>query len=55
MASKGINHNLIYTRSKEFKLIIKKAESNMNNVAWWFPEEKDEYKEMLARLKNKIN
>ena len=50
----SLGDDLIFTKSNEFKLIIKKAENNLNNVAWWFPEEKDEYKEMLARLKKII-
>lgn len=49
-----VDSSLLLKYKDDLKYIIKQAESNMNGVAWWYPEEKDEYIELLAKLKKII-
>lgn len=49
-----INKDLLKTRTDDLKKVIIKADNNKNNVAWWYPEEKDEYFELIDQLKKAI-
>lgn len=49
-----INKDLLKTRTDDLKKVIIKAANNKNNVAWWYPEEKDEYFELIDQLKKAI-
>ena len=49
-----INKDLLKTRTDDLKKVIIKADNNKNNVAWWYPEEKDEYFELIDQLKKTI-
>lgn len=50
-----LDETMLSSYKNEIKKIIKKAEVNANSVAWWYPEEKDEYRELLGKLKKIIN
>lgn len=49
-----LNADLLRDKKDDFKLIIKKVDDNINNVAWWYPEEKDEYLELIQKLKKAL-
>lgn len=49
-----LDSELLKQYTKEFKEIIKKANENLNSFAWWYPEEKYEYLDLIKELKKKL-
>ena len=50
-----LDEKVLQTKASDFNKIIKKAEQDINSFPWWYPEEKDEYLELLKKLKKTIN
>ena len=50
-----LDKDMLLTKKAELKKILKKAEETHNFHCWGFPEEKDEYLELLKKLKKIIN
>ena len=45
------DRDILENKKTDIAEIIRIAEKNWNDVAWGYPEEKDEFKELVSRLK----
>ena len=45
-----VDKGILYDRKTELDMIISEAKKDLNSVPWGYPEEKDEYRELIDKL-----